>query len=221
MKPFLTIGSLLLAAGLVAGFVSSSGTARAELPEGPITCAIQTFNGHYLTAVGGGGRTTNVIHTDAVLPRAWEYFTLEDQEGNSVWNYAFKTADGRYLTAVGGGGRIFDVIHSDAPLPRAFETFTVEDIGNDWYGIKTANGHYLTAVGGGGHGTDVQETIHSDAVLIRDWEKFRFDCPSARQSPGGTRKGLGPGQVGTLQNLNPASALTPTPKPTPKPKKSR
>ena len=36
--------------------------------------AIQTVNGHFLTAVGGGGRTTDVIHSDATQVQAWELF---------------------------------------------------------------------------------------------------------------------------------------------------
>jgi hypothetical protein len=38
--------------------------------------ALETVNGHYLTAVGGGGRTTDVIHTDATAVGSWEQFTL-------------------------------------------------------------------------------------------------------------------------------------------------
>jgi hypothetical protein len=37
-------------------------------------CKIQTFNGHYLTAVGGGGRNYDVIHSDATQARDWEQF---------------------------------------------------------------------------------------------------------------------------------------------------
>jgi hypothetical protein len=38
------------------------------------TCSIQTVNGHYLTAVVGGGRTTDTIHSDATQVGAWEQF---------------------------------------------------------------------------------------------------------------------------------------------------
>jgi hypothetical protein len=43
---------------------------------GPIKCAIKTYNGHYLTAVGGGGRITDTIHSDATQIQAWERFEL-------------------------------------------------------------------------------------------------------------------------------------------------
>jgi len=35
---------------------------------------VQTIDRHYLTAVGGGGRTTDVIHSDATGLGAWELF---------------------------------------------------------------------------------------------------------------------------------------------------
>src|SRR5438132_1185015 len=41
------------------------------------TYAIQTPNGiNYITAVGGGGRTTDVVHTDATQVRDWEKWRL-------------------------------------------------------------------------------------------------------------------------------------------------
>ena len=36
---------------------------------------IQTLDGHYVTAVGGG-RTTDTIHTDATRVGSWERFTV-------------------------------------------------------------------------------------------------------------------------------------------------
>ncbi|MGZ3788950.1 MAG: fascin domain-containing protein, partial [Bacteriovorax sp.] len=89
------------------GFSSISLAANA-----PITCAIKTYNGHYLTAVGGGGRLSDVIHSDATSIKAWEKFTLIDQGNGAPVHYGFQTSKGYYLTAVDGGGRITDVIHS-------------------------------------------------------------------------------------------------------------
>ena len=43
---------------------------------GGASCDIQTLDGHYVTAVGGGGRTTDTIHTDATRVGAWEKFTV-------------------------------------------------------------------------------------------------------------------------------------------------
>jgi hypothetical protein len=88
----------------------------------PTTCSIQTSNGHYLTAVGGGGRTTDVIHSDATLLQAWEKFTFDSL--GSGW-YAIQTIDGHYVTAVGGGGRTTDTIHTDATRVGSWEEFHV------------------------------------------------------------------------------------------------
>jgi hypothetical protein len=146
----------------------------AQALNGPITCAIQSFDGHYLTAVGGGGRTTDVIHTDATRIGAWEKFTLVDSgDGASNIHYGVRTVNGHYLTAVGGGGRITDVIHSDATQLQAWEKLTMVSLGPDFYAIQTIDGHYLTAVNSGGLITD---TIHSDATRIGSWEKFRLVC---------------------------------------------
>jgi hypothetical protein len=161
-----------ITAAVAIGGLSLAGVASAA--NGPLPgCAFQTSNGHYLTAVGGGGRTTDVIHTDATTVRAWEKFTLIDSGDGSPIHYGFQTSNGPYLTAVGGGGRITDVIHSDATQLLAWEKLTLVSQGNGVYAIQTINGHYLTAVGGGGRITD---TIHSDATIVRGWEKFRVTC---------------------------------------------
>ena len=62
------------------GLAGSASAATAGNPtNGPVYgCVFQTVNGHYLTAVGGGGRTTDVIHTDATRIGSWEKFTLID-----------------------------------------------------------------------------------------------------------------------------------------------
>ena len=38
--------------------------------------SIETVNGHYLTAVGGGGRITDTIHSDATRVGSWEKFRI-------------------------------------------------------------------------------------------------------------------------------------------------
>ena len=39
-------------------------------------CSIETYSGNYLTAVSGGGRTQDVIHSDATQVGSWEKFRL-------------------------------------------------------------------------------------------------------------------------------------------------
>ncbi|QLY27162.1 hypothetical protein [Bdellovibrio sp. KM01] len=141
---------------------------------GPIKCAIKTYNGHYVTAVGGGGRITDVIHTDAKKIGSWETFIFEDScDGDSYINYGLKTVKGYYLTAVSGGGRITDVIHSDATQLQAWEKFKTISIGGGIYALQTISGNYVTAVGGGGR---ITNTIHTDAKQIGNWEKFKLEC---------------------------------------------
>ena len=70
----------------------------------------------------GGGRTTDVIHSDATHLLGWEQFTLNSL-GYGV--YDIQTVDGHYVTAVGGGGRTTDTIHTDATRVGAWEKFTV------------------------------------------------------------------------------------------------
>jgi len=72
--------------------------------------------------VGGGGRTTDVIHSDATQLQAWEKFTLNSLGGGV---YDIQTVDGHYVTAVGGGGRTTDTIHTDATRVGSWEKFTV------------------------------------------------------------------------------------------------
>ncbi len=138
-------------------------------------CSIETYSGNYLTAVGGGGRTSDVLHSDATAASTWEKFTIiPSQHAESAGSYAIKTRVSlNYLTAVGGGGRNQDVIHSNATQFKAWEQFRLVYVGNGYYAIQTYTGNYLTAVGGGGRSQDV---IHTDATQVGSWEKFRLNC---------------------------------------------
>jgi hypothetical protein len=146
---------------------------HAEALSVPLACSIRAFDGHFLTAVGGGGRLTDVIHTDATRFAAWEQFQLVDVGDGHALHFGIRTVNGNFLTAVGGGGRITDVIHSDATRLAAWERFTLFSQGGGFYGIQTNDGHFLTAVDSGGRITDV---IHSNATTIGTWEKFRIAC---------------------------------------------
>jgi len=61
----------VVAAGLAGMSTSNAGAAVAAAPA---NCVIKTFYGEYLTAVGGGGRETDTIHSDATQIGAWERF---------------------------------------------------------------------------------------------------------------------------------------------------
>ena len=45
-------------------------------PGGQTVYSIATIDGHFLTAVGGGGRTTDTIHSDATVANGWEKFHI-------------------------------------------------------------------------------------------------------------------------------------------------
>jgi hypothetical protein len=162
--------------------VASAGTSHAAAPVSGLTatCTIQAFDGHYLSAIGGGGRTTDVIETNRTVPSTWETFTLINlADDASLPHSGIRTANGNFLTAVGGGGRTTDVIHSNATVLQAWEKFTFVPVGSGgnpgWYAIQTIDGHYLTAVNSGGIGSAV-EAIHSNATQIQAWEEFFVSC---------------------------------------------
>ena len=172
-KAPMIVTALLATLAVGCGAESDTGAKLAD-NTAPLSCTIQTSTGHYLTAVGGGGRVSDVLHSDATQAGSWERFTLVDSnDGGSIIKYGIKTKSGHYLTAMGGGGRINDVIHSNATQLQAWEKFTLMSLGGGVYAIQTINGRYLNAVGGGGRITDV---VHSDATVVQAWEKFRVNC---------------------------------------------
>lgn len=139
------------------------------------TCAIRTVNGHFLTAVGGGGRTSDVVHSDAVRIGDWERFTLVSSgDGPAYIHYGLRTMNGHFVTAVSGGNRTADTVHTDATQIGDWEKFTLLPLGRGWVAIQTVDGHFLTAVGGGGVASG--DVLHTDAMKIGDWEKFRLLC---------------------------------------------
>jgi hypothetical protein len=150
-----------------------SGTEGSGLLDGQF--AFQTdLKDTFLTAVGGGGQTSDAIHTDAILPQSWERFRLWSMDGSQY--YAIQTVQGYFITAVDAGGRTTDTIHTDATVVKSWELFAptrVFDANGDFagFGLKTSRGFFLTAVGGGGH--DSGDTIHTDAVVAKAWETFR------------------------------------------------
>ena len=134
--------------------------------------AIQTKNGNYITAVGGGGRSADVLHTDAVQARAWERFGLipqspplslrsvypsnYDTTRDSPWYYAIPASTGNYLTALEGGGHSADSsMNSDATQIASWELFRLIKCGQLMsgyqYAIRPVNGYdTITATNGGG-----------------------------------------------------------------------
>jgi len=140
------------------------------------TCNIQSFDGHYLSAIGGGGRTTDTIETNRTSPSTWETFTLQPSPTGGGW--AIRTSNGDFVSAIGGGGRTTDVIETNRTQPSTWETFNLvplTGVGPGFYAIRTFTGNYLTAVNSGGIGSAF-EAIHSNATQIGTWEEFYFSC---------------------------------------------
>ncbi len=136
--------------------------------------AIQTARGNYLTAVGGGGRIDDVLHTDATQIGSWEKFWL--RAGPHGWNNTIQTARGNYITAVGGGGKTTDAVHTDAVKADQWEYFRVlkcGDLGSGYqYAVYAPNG-VLFAYGGGGRvGGEGSELIRTGAIgVLNDYTK--------------------------------------------------
>lgn len=139
-------------------------------PPTTMNCTIQTRTGHFVTAVGGGGRVRDVVRTDARKAGPTERFALIALNPTT---FAVRTASKHFITAVGGGGRTTDVIRSNATAPGATERMSVVPLGGGWSAIRTPDGHFLTAVGGGGRRADV---VRSDATKVGPNEKFKFNC---------------------------------------------
>jgi hypothetical protein len=97
--------------------------------------ALKTNNGHYITAVNGGGLggpndATSPIHTDAVHALSWESLILEQQTDGT---YAIRTPSGYYITAINGGGiggpnNSSCIIHTDATQQGGWEVFYFDSL---------------------------------------------------------------------------------------------
>ena len=58
----------LAALGLTGVASASTGPPIVPAAVSTAVCTIQAFDGHYLSAIGGGGRTTDVIETNRTGP---------------------------------------------------------------------------------------------------------------------------------------------------------
>jgi hypothetical protein len=156
---------------------------------GPLrgTYVIKTATGNYLTAVGGGGRITDTIHSDATAIGSWERFRLPpDEQG---WRSTIQSVDRHYLTAVGGGGKTTDAIHTDAVKVGFWEYFWVwkcGDLGSGYQYTLHAPSGAVFAYGGGGRVATRSGVFVSGAIglladyskrpvpFYNDWQKFRL-----------------------------------------------
>lgn len=120
----------------------SSGVFTAQpltIPLGEV--AIRTTKGYYLSALNGGGRSTDpTIITATMAPGPWERFKIEIPFPGQVYDKAIQTVNGNFVTAVGGGGRASDVLHSDATQVKDWERFHLAELTGthpSFYGFQT------------------------------------------------------------------------------------
>lgn len=111
-----------------------------------------TPNGYvnFLTANGGGGRTTQAMTAYSGLNDGSKFKLLRQSDGS----YALQTSNRvNYVTAVGGGGLAHgDNLQTNRTQVQAWEQFKIVEQPNCAYIIQTVSGFYL-AVGPGGAGT--------------------------------------------------------------------
>jgi len=167
-------------------------------PANPYDKSFQVMTGNYVTAVNGGGMTSDALHTDATLINRWEQFRMIDlSEGGfaPTW-YSLYTIGGKSVTAVGAGGHYQDAIHTDATQVGSWEEFRpvkCGDLGSGYnYYILPVAGGMLTAPDGGGHADDgaiVQGSWFGEPDNLQ-WSRFKLlrqaDGSYAMQTSNGT-----------------------------------
>ena len=144
------------------------------------TTTIGTFNDHFLTALGGGGKTSNAFHTDATAAGSWEKFwVLKSGDVGSGFRYAIMASGTRSFLIASGEGGIGPPTKGLAPAIFAYHYldesgyFTLIRLDEGSYALQTRNGvNYVTAVGGGGIARG--DNLHTDATRIGAWEKFKI-----------------------------------------------
>ena len=179
---------------------------RVDGPSPAGTFTMQTYDGHYLTALGGGNKPNDAFHTDATKASTWEYFYfLKCGDLGSGYQYAIRpTGTGNipgkgdfvsYLTALGGGGKTSQAMTAFSGL-QAGSRFKLIKQSDGTYALQTSSGNYVTAVNGGGLASG--DNLHTDAQQVQAWEKFKIveqppNCSYTIQTVSGFFLAVGPG----------------------------
>lgn len=164
---------------------------------------IQTYGGYFLTALRGGGKTTDPFHTDATKAGTWEYYwILKCGDLGSGYTYAIKpTGTGvpgtpvNFLTATGGGGQTAGAITAFSGL-NDNSKFKLIKQSDGSYALQTPNRvNYVTAVGGGGLAGGVN--LQTDRTQAQAWEQFKIveqgNCSYTIQTTSGFYLAVGAG----------------------------
>lgn len=142
--------------------------------------AIQTIGGNFVTAAGGGGQTTDALHTNATQIQAWERFQFSriTNLSNFHGSLAISTINGNFLTAVGGGGQTTNALRTVAGTIGDWEAFRLVKCGElgsgqmwPWPYLSTYN--LLPVTGGvvftwGAQGTNAEHYYGIPSGVIRD-----------------------------------------------------
>jgi len=179
---------------------------RIDGPSASGTFTIKTYDGHFLTALGGGGKATDAFHTDATKASAWEYFYfLKCGDLGSGYQYAIRpTGTGNipgkgdfasFLTALGGGGQTRQAMTAYSGL-QSGSKFKLIRQNDGSYALQTSNGiNYLTAVGGGGLASG--DNLQTNRTQVQAWETFKIveqpNCSYTIQTVSGFYIAVGPG----------------------------
>ncbi|SLM49183.1 conserved exported protein of unknown function [Nitrospira japonica] len=179
---------------------------RVDGPSAAGTYTMKTYDGHFLTALGGGGKANDAFHTDATKASTWEYYYfLKCGDLGSGYQYAIRpTGTGMvpgkgdfvsYLTALGGGGRTSQAMTAFSGL-QVGSRFKLIKQNDGTYALQTSSGNYVTAVNGGGLASG--DNLHTDAHQVQAWEKFKIveqppNCSYTIQTVSGFYLAVGPG----------------------------
>lgn len=145
---------------------------------------LQTYNGSWLTAEGGGGQG---VYGYGGGPGAWETFTLSDLNGGSLENgdpITIQASSGHYFCAEGGGGQ--NVV-ANRTWVGGWEVFYIHKLNGGGaiesgtpVAIQAGNGQFVCAEGGGGG------DINANRDAINGWEMFTMTINTGGSSGGGT-----------------------------------
>ena len=138
--------------------------------------ALQTANGHFVTANEGGGiRCPYGLRTNARVIQGREIFTIHWVGDRRI---ALETPEGTFVTAVNGGGMSGrsggSAVRTDATSIGDWEWFTLVHVNDRTHvALRTADGRFVSSVRGF-RDPDNAFPIHTDATSIGPWEVFRL-----------------------------------------------
>jgi hypothetical protein len=145
--------------------------------------AIQSENGSFLSAEGGGG---GALHANRPAQGPWERFTIISNDNHlaSGGHVSIRTDNGHFVVAEGGGGR---ETNANRLTIGPWETFQIILLGDTPGGVfpvgglipliirfdpgvrvafKAFDGSWVTAEGGGGG------DVNANRSALGPWERF-------------------------------------------------